>query len=180
MAKHICFSGFQPRERFTFGTKKIEVTDTPTNTDDATSLAIGYFVSQGINQTKQATTITTRQIIYREEELSQTSTSRQVVKQVPQVVPPRSTVCMAYTHNVKTPKDEEGVFVTSFSVYVADKHPTLGMWVAVHELNSGGGITQNEFHLVMFGSTMQMFLFQLMEQTTLDYHISITSLPSEW
>jgi hypothetical protein len=129
-----------PEKRFTFGTKRVEITDSPTNTDDATSLSTGYFVAQGINQVKQETTITTRQVIVLQEELSQSNTSSRIVQRVPS----RSSVCMGYTYTVKTPNGEEGVFVTSFDVYCADKHPTLSVWFDVRELDAGGSITQNQ------------------------------------
>lgn len=47
--------------RFTFGTKKLEVVDNYTNSDeDFTSKALGYFTAQGLTQLTQKTTPTTR------------------------------------------------------------------------------------------------------------------------
>jgi hypothetical protein len=52
--------------------------------------------------------------------------------------------CMAYAFTVKAPRDEDGIFVTSFDVFFADKHPTLGIWFEILEVDAGGGITRNQ------------------------------------
>lgn len=51
-------------KRFTFGTKEILVTDSLTRSaEDQTSFATGYFTAQGLTQTTQETTLTTRNLI---------------------------------------------------------------------------------------------------------------------
>lgn len=52
--------------------------------------------------------------------------------------------CLAYVMPIKAPAGEEGLFLTSVEVFCAEKHPTLGMWVEVRELDAGGGITKNQ------------------------------------
>ncbi|NDB58625.1 DUF4815 domain-containing protein [bacterium] len=49
--------------------------------------------------------------------------------------------CVAYTVLVKAPDDEEGIFVTSYDVFVARKSPTRGMWFEIREMDSAGNIT---------------------------------------
>lgn len=49
--------------------------------------------------------------------------------------------CVAYTVLVKVPQDEEGVFVTSFDVFVARKSTTRPLWFEIREMNSAGNIT---------------------------------------
>jgi len=51
--------------------------------------------------------------------------------------------CLAYVMPIKVPGTEEGIFLTAVEVYCAEKHPTLGMWCEVRELDAGGGITRN-------------------------------------
>lgn len=51
--------------------------------------------------------------------------------------------CLAYVMPIKVPGNEEGVFLTAVEIYCAEKHPTLGMWCEVRELDAGGGITKN-------------------------------------
>ena len=51
--------------------------------------------------------------------------------------------CLAYVLPIKVPSGEEGLFLTSVDIFCAEKHPTLGMWCEVRELDAGGGITNN-------------------------------------
>ena len=55
----------------------------------------------------------------------------------------KSNACLAYVMPIKIPGTEEGVFLTAVEIYCAEKHPTLGMWCEVRELDAGGGITRN-------------------------------------
>jgi hypothetical protein len=55
----------------------------------------------------------------------------------------KSNACLAYVMPIKVPGTEEGVFLTAVEIYCAEKHPTLGMWCEVRELDAGGGITRN-------------------------------------
>ena len=54
-----------------------------------------------------------------------------------------SGVCMAYVLPIKVPGTEEGIFLSAVEIFCAEKHPTLGMWCEVRELDAGGGITRN-------------------------------------
>jgi hypothetical protein len=170
-------------KKFTTGTKQVKITDAPNNTDDATSLAIGYFFAQGLVQQKQETIITTRQVIDKESTIAAYKNdpsqllnldkiepivitnviTNTVIIEVAAPPPPPPPVedpppvfagsdgggggdggCMAYAFTVKAPRGEDGVFVTSVDVYFADKHPTLGIWFELLEVDEGGGITQNQ------------------------------------
>lgn len=55
-----------------------------------------------------------------------------------------SGVCMAYVLPIKAPVGEEGIFLTAVEVFCAQKHPTLGVWFEVRELDAGGNITLNQ------------------------------------
>lgn len=131
-------------KRFTFGTKEIVVTDSPTNNkEDATSISTGYFVAQGLTQTKQDTIITTRQVIPQERVVEQGRIDPSTFQRIAPIPPRRSGSCMAYTLTINAPNDEDGIFLTSVDVFCSAKHPTLDIWVEVRETNSAGGITQN-------------------------------------
>jgi len=54
-----------------------------------------------------------------------------------------SKACLAYVLPIKVPGSEEGIFLTAVEIFCAQKHPTLGMWCEVRELDAGGGITKN-------------------------------------
>jgi hypothetical protein len=49
--------------------------------------------------------------------------------------------CVAYTVLVQIPEDEEGIFVTSFDVFVQRKSQTRPMWFELREMDSAGNIT---------------------------------------
>ena len=128
-----------PEKRFRVGTKEVTITDSPTNSStDASSAATSYFVAQGLVQTKQETVITTRQVINLEKEI--TDVERTTTQYVQQLRPS----CSAYSFVPKAPEGEEGVFLTSVDLFVAKKHPTLGIWVEIREMDSSGGITRNQ------------------------------------
>lgn len=211
-------------KRFTVGTKEIIVSDSPTNSsEDATCQAIGYFVAQGLVQTKQETIISTRQPVQIQKTLvdSYTNSEFEVLTRFPptQTVTVTSTVtstatvtstvtttatvtatatvtitptptatptptptptfvidgnpctpipggsdsggggcvengaarCIAYSIRVKAPRNTvngvDGVFLTSVDIFVAEKHPTLGAWFELREMNNAGGITTNQIPL---------------------------------
>jgi hypothetical protein len=54
-----------------------------------------------------------------------------------------SKACLAYVMPISVPDGEEGIFLTSVDIFCAQRHPTLGMWCEVRELDTGGGITGN-------------------------------------
>lgn len=137
-------------KRFTFGTKDILVTDNiSASVEDQTSFAKGYFVAQGITQTKQETTLTTRIVYPRSRTLTQTqagSTTRTIT--IPQPEPPfdpeaHNGSCLAYAFKAESEAGSEGLFVTSVDVFCSEKHPTLGVWFEIFETNSAGQIVPN-------------------------------------
>lgn len=56
----------------------------------------------------------------------------------------KNNACLAYVLPIKAPDDQEGIFLTAVEIFCAQKHPTLGIWCEVRELDSGGGITLNQ------------------------------------
>ena len=49
--------------------------------------------------------------------------------------------CVAYTVLIKGPADEEGIFVTSFDIFVARKSQTRPLWFELREMDSSGQVT---------------------------------------
>ena len=145
--------------RFTVGSKLVKITDSLTNTEEETSFAEKAFFAQGTIQTKQDTILSTRQVDIRNVPLFETNNSA-TFQTLPPLTPPRpkrnsnrdlpdnitprnNKSCLAYVLPIKVPNNEEGIFLTSVDIFCAEKHPTLGMWCEVRELDSGGGITGN-------------------------------------
>ena len=129
-------------KRFRVGQKEVIVIDSPTKSEqDATTLAKNYFVAEGITQQKQNTILTTRTVITTQSEVSETNegTSQFIQKLRPS--------CSAYSFIPKVPDGEEGVFLTGVDLFFAQKHPTLGFWIEIREMDSGGGITRNQVPL---------------------------------
>lgn len=128
---------------FRIGTKEVVITDSPVNGDEATSISYGYFVAQGLVQTKQNTILTTRTVINSQtlvEDYNQTATNV--------VVNPRNTdSCSAYSFFVKAPEGEEGLFLTSVDIWVAAIDANQGCWFEVREMSPDGGITRNQVPL---------------------------------
>lgn len=149
--------------RFTVGTKLVRVTDSLTNTDEETSFAEKTFFAQGMIQTKQDTILSTRQVDIRNVPLFETNNSNSF-ETLPPLTPPKrpkinvdinrpepditrtrgaNKACLAYVMPINVPDGEEGIFLTSVDIFCAQRHPTLGMWCEVRELDTGGGITGN-------------------------------------
>lgn len=49
--------------------------------------------------------------------------------------------CIAYTVLVQIPADEEGIFVTSFDVFIQRKSATRPIWFELREMDSAGNVT---------------------------------------
>ena len=125
-------------KRFRVGTKEVKVTDSPTNsTSDASSSATAYFVSQGLLQQKQNTVLTTREVIQSQREVTESTQQSKVIGFID------NPSCTAYSFIPKAPDGEEGLFLTSVDLYFARKHPTLGVWIEIREMDNSGGITRN-------------------------------------
>jgi hypothetical protein len=137
-----------PEKQFRMGTKEVILTDSPTNSIDASTKAVAYFVAAGLLQEKQNTILTTRG--------STTTTSSQTVAVTDSKSANTNTTtkkfvsfiedvsCSAYSFVPKSPNGEEGVFLTSADIYFAAKHPTLGVWCEIREMDNAGGITRNQ------------------------------------
>ena len=124
-------------KRFRTGTREIIITDSPTNAIDATTYAKNYFVASGLAVNKQNTIISTRVAVIEQEEVIETNPGKSKVK----VMGPS---CMAYSFKVDIPTGQEGVFLTSVDTWINQKHPDLGVWFEIREMNSAGGITRNQ------------------------------------
>lgn len=150
-------------KRFRVGTKKIRVSDNPTNEDDTTTSAIGYFVASGLIQQKQETILSTYQVSTGSTDITETTSfsSSSIINARPTV--PTSTQnsstrdrtpggssgsgdrdCLAYSFFVDAPDIETGVFLTSFDIYFADKHPDLGAWFELRQVDNSGGVTSTQ------------------------------------
>lgn len=123
-------------KRFRTGTKEVIVTDSPTNAIDATSYAKSHFTASGLSVQKQNTILSTKVPVIQQEEVVET---RQ--KQSVEVMGPS---CMAYSFKVDVPRGQDGIFLTSVDVWVDEKHPSLGVWFEIREMNSAGGITRTQ------------------------------------
>lgn len=129
-------------KRFRVGQKEVVVIDSPTKSEaDASTLAKNYFVAEGLTQYKQNTILTTRTVITTEKDVSE---SRTTTSQFIQKLRPS---CSAYSFIPKAPDGEEGVFLTKVDLFFQQKHPTLGFWIEIREMDSGGAITRNQVPL---------------------------------
>lgn len=139
-----------PAEKpFRFGTKEVVITDSITNNIDASTKAIAYFVAQGLVQQKQNTILTTRgstvSTSSSSRSLSQTqSAGTNTTKSSNLVAFVDDISCSAYSFVPKAPEGEEGIFLTSVEIFFAAKHPTLGVWVEIREMDNASGITRNQ------------------------------------
>ena len=51
--------------------------------------------------------------------------------------------CVGYTVLIKAPQEEEGIFVSSFDIFVARKSQTRPLWFELREMDSAGNITDS-------------------------------------
>ena len=123
-------------KKFRTGTKEVIVTDSPTNAIDATSYAKTHWTAIGISAQKQNTILSTKVPVIQQEEVVETRQKQKV-----EVMGPS---CMAYSFKVDVPRGEDGIFLTSVDVWVEAKHPSLGVWFEIREMNSAGGITRTQ------------------------------------
>jgi hypothetical protein len=123
-------------KRFRTGTKEIIITDSPTNAIDATSHAKGYWTASGLSVQKQNTIISTQIPVIKTELVNETRSKQKI-----EIMGPS---CMAYSFKVDVPREEDGIFLTSVDVWVENKHPTLGVWFEIREMDSAGGITRTQ------------------------------------
>jgi len=147
-----------PQEKkFRTGTREIKLTDTPSNNDDAVTYAVTSFVAQGLIQQKQDTILTTRKVIEAQRTVTQnsiTSNSSIISNKWNWNMPDSGgsdgaagMQCSAYSFLVKAPASEEGLFVTSFDIFVAEKHASLGLWCEIREMDNNGVVSKNRVPL---------------------------------
>lgn len=136
-------------KRFRVGTKEVVLTDSLTNSIDASTKSVGYFVAHGLLQQKQNTILTTRNYSTSTTYDTRTVTDSKNVantasgnKQFIGFVDDAS--CSAYSFYVKAPVGEEGVFLTSVDVFFKAKHSKFGVWFEVREMDNASGITRNQ------------------------------------
>jgi hypothetical protein len=123
-------------KRFRIGTKEIVVTDSPSNAIDATTYAKSYWTAIGLSVQKQNTIVSTTVPVIEK----QTITEDREITNV-EIMGPS---CMAYSFKVNAPPSEDGVFLTSVDIWVNAKHPNLGIWFELREMNSAGGVTRTQ------------------------------------
>lgn len=131
-------------KRFTIGTKEVKLTDSPNNSkEDETSFALTNFFADAIKQIKQRTIISTRQNVRTDKNVSEkrndSSTFATFDPDPP--APPFNNFdgqCIAYAFTVRTPSDEEGLFITSVDLFIEQKDPQFGFWVEILECDEAG------------------------------------------
>lgn len=126
-----------PAGIFRMGSREVIVTDSPTNGPDASSYAKKEYVAAGLTQKKQNTILTTRSVAVTTKPLSE-SVDQTKVYYVNNIS------CSGYSFIPKAPEGEEGVFMTKVDMWFAAKHPTLGVWVEIREMDNAGGVTRNQ------------------------------------
>lgn len=133
----IFFNMTIPAGIFRMGSREVIVTDSPTNAVDASSYAKKEYVAAGLAETKQNSILTTRSVSVTTKPLSET-------KDQTKVYYVNNISCSGYSFIPKAPEGEEGVFLTKLDMWFAAKHPTLGVWVEIREMDNAGGVTRNQ------------------------------------
>jgi hypothetical protein len=122
---------------FRMGSREVIVTDSPTNAVDASSYAKKEYVAAGLSETKQNSILTTRSVSVTTKPLTETVDQTKVYYV-------NNISCSGYSFIPKAPAGEEGVFLTKLDMWFAAKHPTLGVWVEIREMDNAGGVTRNQ------------------------------------
>lgn len=143
-------SSAERKIRFRTGTKEIVVTDNITNDINTTSSVRQYYVAQGLIQQKQSTTLSTRQMSI--ETIPNFEASNGQTRQVDLVrARPRPvySCCLAYSFIVREglTVEDEGIYITSVDLFFQTKHPTLGCWFEIREMDNSGGVSRNQVPL---------------------------------
>ena len=120
---------------FRTGTKELIITDSYTNDEDATSVAKGTFTAQGLLQTKQDEILATKVVKTSYKDTTQQQNSVLIYDRVS---------CLAYSFIPKAPPSIEGIYLTSFEVFFANKDPQLGVWFEIRAMDNAGGITRTQ------------------------------------
>lgn len=63
--------------------------------------------------------------------------------------------CLAYSFLAKAPNNEEGMFLSSVDLFIAEKDPDLGIWFEIREMDDAGGIMRTQLPMseVWFNSS---------------------------
>jgi hypothetical protein len=134
----------EAEKQFRVGTKEIVITDSPTNSVDATTYAKNSFSALGLNIQSQNTILSTQNVTGIETELLNESFSTTRITSQKQKVDIFGSSCMAYSFFVDLPEDVPGVYLTSVDVFIKEMHPTLGVWFEIREMDNAGGITRKQ------------------------------------
>lgn len=146
-------------KQFRVGTKKVRITDSITNEDDAMSSAEGYFVASGLNVTKQDTIISTTtptfttQTVTESKSVTSTTTSSGMQSQT--LPPDPDQVALAWQQQmlslggdpiaqsfvVSLPSQVQGIFATSIDLYFQNIDADYDITVELRALDSGGNLT---------------------------------------
>lgn len=52
--------------------------------------------------------------------------------------------CLAYSFLAKAPVGQEGMFLSSVDIFIAEKDPNLGIWFEIREMDDSGNITRTQ------------------------------------
>jgi hypothetical protein len=126
-------------KKFTVGNKQVIVTDSRTNADNPTSVAVNNFYASGINTTRQGLIQSTRITTIYPPLLPEDRYGTRVRGTYGR----REYSCLGYSFYINAPEGEEGIFITSVDTFFSSKHPELGVWFEIREMDSGGSITRN-------------------------------------
>lgn len=126
-----------PKDTFRVGSRELVLTDSITNSVDASTYAKRQYVAHGIIQQKQNTILSTRHATITTKPITETANTIQYIYV-------NNPSCAAYSFLPKAPTDEEGIFMTSVDLFFSAVHPTLGVWVEIREMDNAGGITRNQ------------------------------------
>lgn len=142
-------------KRFRVGEKEITVTDSSTNSVDASSYSKGTFVASGLNVQKQNTILSTRTLSTETRERTENRTVTRTSSRTSTTTETQTRTniqpagwfevgpsCAAYSFLVEEGEGVEGVFMTSVDIWLSALHPTLGVWFEIREMDSAGGITR--------------------------------------
>lgn len=125
-------------KRFRVGQKEVIITDSRTNSIDATTTSKGYFVAFGLSKSIQGRVTTTGVIHETIDTDVKTKNEQELLGYL------ANPSCTAYSIFIKAPVEDEGVFLTSVDVYFSRKHPTLGVWFEIRAMDNAGGITRTQ------------------------------------
>lgn len=120
-----------PEGRFRAGTKKIRLTNSSSDSKDATVRAENEFHARGMQVKKTDSILSTETPKLNESDNNSPYGNYFYAS-------------MAYSFLVEAPRNEPGVFLTGMDLFIHSMHSELGFWVELRELNSEGEITRTQ------------------------------------